>query len=248
MAERVPVITDAIEALLSRVAVLPGNLREPAPAGGDLELILNAGVCAPDHGWLKPWRFLLISGDARRNFGSLLRDAYQRRRPEMDERSLERIRRYPMRIPLLIGVVAAVKESQIPVQEQILSAGTAAQNIALAAHALGYGAMWISAMIEGDAPAHRALGLGPRDQLVGWICVGSLRSKPKPKKTAAGSCFRQSLEGCGATRAGDRGKGRLSRFAIAGRQTRIAVDADNIPATRARLDSRTHRLGARLRI
>jgi nitroreductase len=181
----------ALNAILSRVAVLPGNLREPAPAGRDLELILDAAVCAPDHGWLKPWRFLLIGGDARRNFGALLRDAYQRRRPEMDEKSLERIRRYPTRIPLLIGVIAAVKESQIPIEEQILSAGAAAQNITLAAHALGYGAMWISSMIEGDAPAHAALGLGPRERIVGWICVGSLRATPKPKKRPHGLAFAQ---------------------------------------------------------
>lgn len=193
-AERQNTVTrnkEGLEVVLSRVAVLPGNLREPAPEGCDLELILDAAVCAPDHGWLKPWRFLLISGEARRNFGALLRDAYRRRRPDMDEKSLERIRRYPTRIPLLIGVIAAVKESQIPVEEQILSAGAAAQNLTLAAHALGYGAMWISSMIEGDAPAHAALGLGPRERMVGWICIGSLRASPKPKKRPHGFAFAQ---------------------------------------------------------
>ncbi len=187
--DKAPRSMDALEAILTRVAVLPGNLREPAPAGRDLELILDAAVCAPDHGWLKPWRFLLIGGEARRNFGALLRDAYRRRRPEMDEKSLERIRRYPTRIPLLIGVIAAVKESQIPVEEQILSAGAAAQNMTLAAHALGYGAMWISSMVEGDGPAHAALGLGPRERMVGWICLGSLRVKPRPKKRPRGLDF-----------------------------------------------------------
>ena len=178
-----------LDALLTRVAVLPGNLREPAPAGRDLALLLDAAVCAPDHGWLKPWRFLLVSGPARRELGALLREAYRRRRPEMDEPSLERIRRYPARIPLMIGVVAAVKESQIPVGEQLLSAGAAAQNICLAAHALGYGAMWISSMIEGDEPAHEALGLSPGEQLVGWICLGSLKSAAKPKKRPRGADF-----------------------------------------------------------
>ena len=183
--------TEGLDIILSRVAVLPGNMREPAPAGRDLELILDAAVCAPDHGWLKPWRFLLISGEARRNFGALLRDAYHRRRPEMDEKSLERARRYPTRIPMMIGVIAAVKDSQIPVEEQILSAGAAAQNITLAAHALGYGAMWISSMIEGDPPAHVALGLSPQERMVGWICVGSLRAGPKPKKRPRGLAFAQ---------------------------------------------------------
>jgi nitroreductase len=179
----------ALDALLTRTAVLPGNLREPAPTGRDLALLLDAAVCAPDHGWLKPWRFLLVSGPARRELGVVLREAYRRRRPEMDDPSLERIRRYPTRIPLMIGVVAAAKESQIPLGEQVLSAGAAAQNICLAAHALGYGAMWISSMIEGDIPARQALSLGASEQLVGWICVGSLRSPAKPKKRPRGLDF-----------------------------------------------------------
>ena len=42
----------ALELLLSRQSV--GVLEEPAPEGAELDLILDAGLCAPDHGRLRP--------------------------------------------------------------------------------------------------------------------------------------------------------------------------------------------------
>ena len=52
----------ALDQLLARRSV--GPLQEPAPQGADLDLILDAGLRAPDHGRLKPWRFVVIRGDA----------------------------------------------------------------------------------------------------------------------------------------------------------------------------------------
>ncbi len=41
--------------------------RRPGSTGRDLELILDLGLRAPDHGRLRTsWRFVLIRGDARR--------------------------------------------------------------------------------------------------------------------------------------------------------------------------------------
>jgi nitroreductase len=48
---------DALELLLNRRSA--SRLAEPAPAGEQLENILRAGLRAPDHGTLQPWRFLL---------------------------------------------------------------------------------------------------------------------------------------------------------------------------------------------
>jgi nitroreductase len=53
----------ALELLLNRRSV--GQLEEPAPQGSDLDLILDAGLRAPDHGRLRPWRFVLIRGAAK---------------------------------------------------------------------------------------------------------------------------------------------------------------------------------------
>ena len=50
-----------------------------------------------------------------------------------------------MRAPLVIAVVSrAGPHVKIPEWEQVLSAGAAAMSLVLAAHALGYGANWIT--------------------------------------------------------------------------------------------------------
>jgi nitroreductase len=69
----------ALELLLSRQSV--GVLEEPAPQGAELDLILDAGLRAPDHGRLRPWRFVLIRGDQRLAWGERLAEAAEARDP-----------------------------------------------------------------------------------------------------------------------------------------------------------------------
>ena len=60
---------DALDLLLNRVSVT--RLCEPAPTADQLDLMFRAGLRAPDHGQLHPWRFLIIEGDARHKLGEL---------------------------------------------------------------------------------------------------------------------------------------------------------------------------------
>ena len=57
---------DALDLLLNRRSA--SRLAEPAPAGEQLENILRAGLRAPDHGTLQPWRFFIIAADGRYRF------------------------------------------------------------------------------------------------------------------------------------------------------------------------------------
>ena len=50
----------AIEALLERRSAKA--LTAPAPDEGALELIFASAAAAPDHGRLRPWRFIVIQG------------------------------------------------------------------------------------------------------------------------------------------------------------------------------------------
>ena len=62
----------AIDALLTRRSA--GALTEPPPDDGALDLILASAMHAPDHGRLRPWRFVLVRSSARARFGELLAD------------------------------------------------------------------------------------------------------------------------------------------------------------------------------
>ena len=51
---------DALELLLNRRSI--AKLSAPAPTGQVLENILRAGLRAPDHANLTPWRFVVAEG------------------------------------------------------------------------------------------------------------------------------------------------------------------------------------------
>ena len=53
---------DALELLLNRRSA--SRLTTPAPTGEALDHIIHAGMRAPDHGTLQPWRFVLIENES----------------------------------------------------------------------------------------------------------------------------------------------------------------------------------------
>jgi nitroreductase len=168
---------EAIEALTSRRS--PVQFTEPAPDEAALEAILRAAMRAPDHGKLKPWRFLVLRGDARKRFGDVMAEAMRRREPEAPANMVEREREKPLRAPLIVVLAAAIKEGhKIPVIEQLLAAGAAAQNVMLAAHALGFAAAWKTGAPAYDNYVKEALGLASSDAIVGFLYLGTPAAAP----------------------------------------------------------------------
>ena len=64
----------ALDLLLNRVSV--GRLLEPAPDAAQRELMFRAALRAPDHGQLRPWRFITVDGEARARLGELFAEAH----------------------------------------------------------------------------------------------------------------------------------------------------------------------------
>ncbi len=168
---------EAIELLLNRASVAP-RLHAGAPVAEEaVETILQAAVRAPDHGRLRPWRFLLIRGKARERLGEIFAEALLCRSPDASATMIAREKERPLRSPLIIAVVAHLTPDhpKVPETEQMLSAGTAAYSMVLAAQALGLGAIWVTGANAYDEHVLRALGLGADEKLAGYVYVGSVR-------------------------------------------------------------------------
>ncbi len=133
-------------------------LQEPAPDGAELDLILDAGLRAPDHGRLRPWRFVLIRGEQRQAWADRLAAAAMARDPENGPAMAEKSRAWVGRTPLIIAIGVEMKEGKIPEIEQVLSAGAAAMNMLNAIHLLGYGGMWVTGANSYDPQVNKALG------------------------------------------------------------------------------------------
>lgn len=167
----------AIDALLQRRSAK--TLTAPAPDEGALDLIFASAAAAPDHGRLRPWRFIVIQGDALGRFGDLLAEHLRRQHPGSPEETLQRERQKAFRAPMIVVVAAVCAPNvKIPPIEQILSAGAAAQNIMLAAQALGFNSMWKTGGPAYDEQVKTALGLESKDSIVGFMYLGTDASKP----------------------------------------------------------------------
>ena len=170
---------DALDALLNRVSA--PRLCEPAPDAGQRELLFRAALRAPDHGQLRPWRFLTIEGAAREQLGELLAQALP---ADASPEALSKARAMPLRAPLLVVVIARVQaHAKVPAQEQVIAAGCAAHGILLAAHAQGIGAVWRTGELAYNAQVAAGLGLVAGEQIIAFLYLGTpereLRAVPQ---------------------------------------------------------------------
>ena len=166
---------DTLEAILTRRTVPPVKMGPPGPDEADLRRILEAGAAAPDHGMLRPWRFLVVRGTGRAALGELFADFVRRSSPGVSPEEIEKQRTAPTRAPLILVVVADIQPNhpKIPPVEQVASAAAAAQNMLLAAHALGYAAKWATGRQAHDAGVKAGLGLAAHDEIMGFLYLGS---------------------------------------------------------------------------
>lgn len=170
---------DAITALLSRNSA--ARLAEPAPAGAAREQIFRAALRAPDHARLQPWHFLVVEGQGRNALGAAMARALQRHAPASDAGALDKLHVNPLRAPLVIVLVARVAaQPKVPEIEQLLATACAAQNMLLAAHALGFGGIWRTGPITWTAELREELGLPESDRVIGFLYLGTPEGTPKP--------------------------------------------------------------------
>ena len=171
-----------LDAIMSRVSA--SKLVAPGPSAADLERIMTAGARAPDHGRLRPWRFVVVQNQERQRLGDLMAASLKARDPSATEPLLSNERQKVMRAPTIIVVAAAVQPDHpnIPAIEQILAVGAGVQNMILAAEAIGYGTMWKTGDAAYDAIVKKGLNLAVTDQIIAFFYVGTREGCGMPRK------------------------------------------------------------------
>jgi nitroreductase len=168
-------LSDAVQALLSRRSVAALQLREPGPSPAELEVAIDAALSGPDHGGLKPLRFVLIRGAARARLSELFVRRMLEREPAAPPGKIDKARRMPLTAPLVIAVGARLlAQHKVPEVEQLLAAGAGVMNLLNAFHAQGYGAIWLTGGNAYDAEVVQALQFTADERCLGFIYVGSI--------------------------------------------------------------------------
>lgn len=179
------------EALLSfletRRSVGMTSLSEPGPSAAELRRILTIAARVPDHGGIEPWRFIVLTGDARQRASEGVSKLYAAENTAMDPERREKFTAIMGRAltyaPVIVLLVSRTDASaRVPVWEQELSAGAACMNLLVAAQAFGYGATWLTGWAAYSPGVAAMFGLSGDEKIAGLIHIGTAKETPPDRK------------------------------------------------------------------
>jgi len=173
---------DTLDLLSRRRSVPVPAMQAPGPSGDELNRLLTIASRVPDHGRLKPWRFVVLEGEARGAFGDRLAEIAASDNPDAAEAVKEK-ERSRFVAPLIVAVVSSpVSPSKIPEWEQVLSAGAVCMNLITAAHAMGYGANWLTGWFCYDDRTRALLGVTTAEKVAGFVHIGTPGIQPADRE------------------------------------------------------------------
>lgn len=182
----------ARDLIASRQNVTPKRLMPPGPAPTQLEALLDAAAAAPDHGRIRPWRFVLVPAPARNRLGKAFRDALVERDPtatqEQQADALEKAQRAPC---LLLAVVdLSARDQVIPAFERVVSLGCAVQNMLLLSRAMGFDSGLSSGQALTSSALRSAFALGQDEHAVCFVTFGTATGRRAigPRANASQVC------------------------------------------------------------
>lgn len=174
-----------LELLALRTSLGPKLLAPPAPTVAQWAIAADLALRAPDHGGLRPFRFVVVD-DAQRQALSVLFGLGAAQRGQGAEQ-VERARARAFNGPGLVALVARVRGdvADVPPQEQWMTVGAALMNFLNALHLMGFGAKALSGASVSDPAVHAAF-CGDGEVLATWIIAGSPRRSVASKPAVAG--------------------------------------------------------------
>jgi nitroreductase len=147
----------------------------PGPGDDEIDALLTLAVRVPDHGKLSPWRFIVMTGEAKADIGKALSQIAERQ-PNVIKANAA-LGKF-LTPPVVIAVVSSPKPGEIPKWEQRLSAGAVCLTLLNAATAMGYGANWITDWYAYDAEAAKVFGLDEAERIAGFVYIGTPSEAP----------------------------------------------------------------------
>lgn len=171
----------ALDMLLGRRS--QPRLEVPAPSGEALENILQAGLAAPDHKCLTPWRFIVCQNQGLEKLGSFFLNAARQKQAE--QATLERAPQLPLRAPMVIIAICNYKQDdKVPRVEQIASTACAVHAMQMAALAQGFQGIWRTGWYATDPVVKKSLGCKDEDEILGFLYLGTSKMKTmkRPKR------------------------------------------------------------------
>jgi nitroreductase len=155
------------------------NVKQDAVPRALIEKLLSAAVQAPNHHKVRPWRFVVLTGDGLKRLGDVMAASFAERHPDLPPEALDKTRALPLRAPLVVAVgVDKPTETKVLEIENIVAAAAACQNLLLAAQAEGLAVKWRTGEWAEDVKVKELLGLTADQHLIAFLYIGYAETIP----------------------------------------------------------------------
>jgi len=180
---------DAIAAITARTSVrrfLPRRVSRET-----IQQLLDCAVRAPNHKLTEPWRFAVLTGQARDRFAEIR--AHHRLKRFSDpstpeaQGAAEKVRQDARETPVYIVVMVAVSSDEITREDDYAAAMMAIGNLMTAAQALGLGTYLRTGGVMRDSALLKLADVPENFRVVGILSLGypAQEEEPRRRKPAA---------------------------------------------------------------
>ena len=175
---------ETLDAILTRRSV--PRVTDRVPEREVIEKLLEAAVRAPTHHLTQPWRFVVLAGEERDLLGRAWAEGVERA-----GKGSSGIVAKTMRAPVILCVIERPKVHlpKVVEIEEHYATGAALQNILLAAHDLGLGAMLRTGPAASFEEVRDHLGVAGDELIAGFVYIGypqdNAEERPMTRRTAA---------------------------------------------------------------
>lgn len=170
-----------LELLLKRRSF--SKFSDSAPSCEEILKIIELASTVPDHGGLKPYRFVVISGERRALFGQAMVAVAEEVRPDFNAELAKKIEAKAFLAPLLIAIIfSPVENTKIPRWEQFAAAACTGYALNLGAFHLGYAAIWKSFGLGVGEPIRKLFKMTKSEELLGWVNIGKCQLDNLPER------------------------------------------------------------------
>lgn len=169
--------------ITSRQNILPKRLAAPGPSATQVNDMFRCAAAAPDHGVVRPWRFVWVPDDKRTLLADVFGQALIERDAEATPEQIEQAREKAFRAPFLALAIARLGscEPDIDPLERMVSVGAAIQNFLLSAHSMGFGSSLTSGQAMRSHALRQLFALSEGEQAICCMNVGTV-VKRKPTR------------------------------------------------------------------
>lgn len=183
------------ETIASRRSVYPDQFVEKEISREVLEDLLSSANCAPSHRKTYPWRFVVVTGEAKTNFSQFLADAYKKTTPEEKYSSFKykKIGEKPLKSGAVIAIcMQRDPKERVPEWEEVAATAMAVQNMWLRLEEFDLGGYWSTPGLKDSFGEYYEL---PAGQIcLGFFYLGYVKDQANEVKEVLDNAYHRFLE------------------------------------------------------